>query len=270
MDSCAVNNYFHANIIDVVILAAGKVGGILDNATNPVDFLNTNLRIHLNLTAAAQFSECHKVVLLGSSCMYPKDCKQPMSVSELSNGKMEPTSVAYATSKIAALQLGFSYNQQFGTNKFLCIIPNSAYGPGDNFDPDRGHVLSALIDRFHHAKHNNSSSLTLWGSGIPRREFIFSEDIANAIIFLLESGASTRDQPINIGSGVDHSIRELAEIIKAEVGFVGTVDWDARKPDGAARKMLDSSPLNALGWMPKTNLEAGIKATYAWYLNNAV
>jgi len=269
-DSKSVTAYFANNKIDVVVLAAGKVGGILENKNNPVDFLNTNLLIQLNVSAAAQHSDCQKVVLFGSSCMYPKECRQPMHESDLFTGKMEPTSMAYAVSKIAGLQLGFSYNQQFGSDKFLCIIPNSAYGPGDNFNPESGHVLSALLHRFHQAKRNADDHVTLWGSGTPRREFVYSDDIADAIIFLLENGVSTVDEPINIGTGIDFSIKELAQTIKTEIGYKGEILWDKSKPDGAPRKLLDSSTLQKLGWRAKTELKYGIEKTYDWYLENKV
>lgn len=269
-DYNSVRTYFDNNKIDVVVLAAGKVGGILENKNNPIDFLNTNLLIQLNVSAAAQHSSCQKVVLFGSSCMYPKICQQPMQESDLFTGKMEPTSMAYAVSKIAGLQLGFSYNKQFSSDKFLCTIPNSAYGPGDNFNPESGHVLSAFLHRFHEAKQNADDHITLWGSGTPRREFVYSEDIADAIIFMLENGVSTVDKPINIGTGIDFSIKELAQTIKTELGYEGEILWDTSKPDGAPQKLLDCSTLNKLGWRARTELKHGIEKTYDWYLRNKV
>ncbi|MDC0492712.1 GDP-L-fucose synthase [Alphaproteobacteria bacterium] len=269
-DTKAVGAYFQQNNIDIVVLAAGKVGGILENKNNPVDFLNVNLPIQMNVCEAAQHSDCQKVVLFGSSCIYPKHCSQPMKAEDLFTGKLEPTSMAYALSKIVGLQHGFSCNHQFGTDKFLGIIPNSAYGPGDNFNPESGHVLSALIHRFHQAKASGADRVILWGSGSPRREFLFSDDIADAIIFLLEQGVSTPDLPINIGSGLDYSIKELAETIQAEIDFKGEIDWDHTKPDGAPRKLLDSSALQSLGWQAATTLKNGIEKTYRWYLDNRV
>ena len=269
-DAQAVRVYFRQHNIDIVVLAAGKVGGILENKINPVDFLNVNLPIQINVCEAAQHSNCQKIVLFGSSCMYPKQCSQPMKPEDLFTGKMEPTSMAYAVSKIVGLQLGLSYNQQFGTDKFLGIIPNSAYGPGDNFNPESGHVLSALIQRFHQAKANGADHVILWGSGSPRREFLFSDDIADAIVFLLERGVSTPEFPINIGCGIDYSIKELAETIQNEIDFKGKIDWDLTKPDGAPRKLLDSSALQSLGWQATTSLETGIEETYRWFLQKRV
>jgi GDP-L-fucose synthase len=263
----SVRDYFEHHNIEIVILAAGKVGGILENKNNPFDFLNINLPIQLNVCRAAHHSNCKRVVLLGSSCMYPKHCEQPMKVDDLFTGKMEQTSISYAISKMAGLQLGFSYNQQFNSDKFLGIIPNSAYGPGDNFNPTSGHVLSALIHRFHQAKIDGLNEVVLWGSGSPRREFLYSDDIANAMIFLLEQDISTQELPINIGSGVDHSINELAETIKNEIGFEGNISWDRSKPDGSPRKLLDSGFIQTLGWQPKISLREGIKLTYQWYKN---
>ena len=267
-DQRAVQNYFANKKIDVVVLAAGKVGGILENQEKPVELLTENLLIHLNVCAAAQKHSCERVVLFGSSCMYPKFCNQPMSVDSLFAGKMESTSLSYSLAKHTSLQLGLSYNKQFLTDKFLCVIPNSAYGPGDNFDPDSGHVLSSLIYRFHRAKRNDDRVITLWGSGAPRREFIFSEDIADAILYLLEHKITTTSQPLNIGSGSDYSIRELADAISYEIDYRGTINWDPERPDGAPLKMLDSSPLSLLGWRASTDLRSGIKRTYSWFLSD--
>ena len=267
-DQSAVYNYFVNQKIDVVVVAAGKVGGILENQEKPVELLTKNLIIPLNICAAAQKYNCERAVLLGSSCMYPKICDQPMPVSSLFTGKMESTSLPYSLAKHTSLQLGLSYNKQFMTDRFLCVIPNSAYGPGDNFDPKSGHVLSSLINRFHEAKMNNDKIITLWGSGTPRREFIFSEDIADAILFLLERGITTNDQPINIGSGSDCSISELADVISTEVDYHGTVIWDVTKPDGAPQKMLDTAPLSSLGWRPSVDLRSGIRCSYSWFLSN--
>jgi GDP-L-fucose synthase len=267
-DGVQVKRYFSTNKIDFVILTAGKVGGIIENKNNPVDFLTTNLPIQLNVFSSAIDSDCEKVVFLGSSCMYPKECNQPMNENDLFTGKMEPTSLAYAVSKIAGLQLGFSYNQQFLSDKFLCVIPNSAYGPGDNFNPKSGHVLSALINRFHQAKTENLDAVELWGSGTPKREFIYSEDIADAIIFLLENEINTRDKPINIGSGLDYSILELAQMIRSVTNFKGQINWDKNMPDGSPRKLLDSSIIKSYGWRSKTTLTSGLENTYQWFLEN--
>jgi len=193
-----------------------------------------------------------------------------MREQDLFTGELESTSAAYAVSKMAGLQLGFSFNQQYSSDKFLCVIPNSAYGPGDNFNPESGHVLSALINHFHQAKEKELDDVTLWGSGTPRREFVYSEDIADAVVFLLEKEVYTSDRPINIGSGVDYSISELAEMIKSIINFQGQINWDTNRPDGAPQKLLDCSSMKSLGWTAETNLFKGLKKTYQWFLENVV
>ena len=200
--------------------------------------------------------------------MYPKNCEQPMHVDDLFTGKLEPTSLSYATSKIASLELGFAFNKQSNTDRFLCLIPNSVFGPYDNFDSESGHVLSSLISRFHRAREIQEDTITLWGTGEPLREFIFSEDLADAIVFLLEQGITSPDTPINIGSGYEISISALANLIKSEVGFTGDITWDNSKPNGSLRKLLDTSVLQNLGWSAKTNIKSGIKSSYEWYLTN--
>ena len=267
-DHNAVLRYFENNQIDVVIQAAGKVGGILENQRNPATFLVNNLLINLNTATAAERHECKRVIFLGSSCMYPKNCDQPMHVDDLFTGKLEPTSLSYATSKIASLELGFAFNKQSNTDRFLCLIPNSVFGPFDNFDAESGHVLSSLISRFHRAREIQEDTITLWGTGEPLREFIFSEDLADAIVFLLEQGITAPDTPINIGSGYEISISALANLIKSEVGFTGDILWDNSKPNGSLRKLLDTSVLQNLGWSAKTNIKSGIKFSYEWYLTN--
>jgi len=260
-----VYRYFECNSPKIVILTAGKVGGILDNKENPADFITKNLSIQLNVAKAAHEHKCQKVVFLGSSCMYPKHATQPMRESSLGQGALEPSSLSYAISKIAGLQLGFAYNCQYKIDRFLCVIPNSAFGPGDNFDTFSGHVMSSLIQKFHIAKATNQSIVKLWGTGKPRREFVFSEDIANAILFLLEHNYNTLNEPINIGSGTDISILDLAKLIAKEVGFKGEISWDKSKPDGTPQKLLDTSKINDLGWFPTMKLKAGISKSYEWY-----
>lgn len=271
LDFCdynAVLRYFENNEVDVVIQAAGKVGGILENQRNPATFLVTNLLINLNTAIAAERYQCKRVIFLGSSCMYPKECNQPMNVDDLFTGKLEPTSQAYATSKIASLELGFAYNKQSNTDRYLCLIPNSVYGPHDNFDPESGHVLSSLITRFHRARENKEGIITLWGTGEPLREFIYSEDVADAIVFMLEQGITSPNKPINVGNGCEISISALANLIKSEIGFTGDIIWDNTKPNGSLRKILDTSMLQSLGWSAKTNIKSGIKSSYEWYLTN--
>ena len=267
-NSSEVDQFFDRNSPDYVVLAAGKVGGIVQNQTFPADFINTNLSIQLNVLRAAHKANVNKLILFASSCMYPRECPQPMPESALLSGHPEPSSMAYAISKLAGLQMCLAYNQQYGHQRFIPIIPNSAYGPRDNFDPKSGHVLSSLIRKFHEAKTQNFSSVTLWGSGNPRREFIHSSDIASACISLLQSDISSVEFPLNIGTGQDFSIKELAISIANVVGFKGRIDWDISKPDGAPRKLLNSSKMRALGWHPGIEFEQGLQITYQWYLEN--
>ena len=267
-DAAKVSAFFWSQKPDLVVLAAGKVGGILENKSKPIEFLTRNLAIQMNVCTAADLIGTSRVVLFGSSCMYPKECPQPMSEEMLGTGKLEPTSLSYATAKIAGLQLGFSYNQQHEIDRFLCVIPNSAYGPGDNFDPQSGHVLSSLIHKFHLAKAGSAERVELWGTGMPKREFVFSADIADALVFMLQEGVKTDDMPINIGTGVDISISDLATQIAAVVGYNGKIVWQTDKPDGTLRKLLSSDRLLSMGWKPKTKLRAGLEETYDWYLKN--
>ena len=264
-DPRAVDLFFDSKSPDFVILAAGKVGGIMENKTSPADFINANLAIQLNVLAAAHRVGVKKLLLFASSCMYPRECPQPMDEDQLFSGAPEPTSMAYAVSKMAGMQLCLAYNQQYGSNKFIPMIPNSVYGPNDNFDPDKGHVLSALIRRFHHAKTTDAESVVLWGSGTPKREFIHADDVADACLLLLESDTSGLRFPINVGSGQDLSIRDLAELVAVAVGYRGKIEWDVQKPDGAPRKLLDSSRLHAKGWQTRIELRDGVNDTYAWY-----
>ena len=267
-DAAKVSAFFQSQKPDLVVLAAGKVGGILENKSKPIEFLTRNLAIQMNVCAAAALIGTSRVVLFGSSCMYPKECPQPMSEEMLGTGKLEPTSLSYATAKIAGLQLGFSYNQQHEIDRFLCVIPNSAYGPGDNFDPQSGHVLASLVNKLHLAKTSSVEQVELWGTGVPKREFVFSADIADALLFMLQEGVKTDAVPINIGTGVDISISDLATQIAAVVGYNGKIVWQTDKPDGTLRKLLNSDRLLSMGWKPKTKLRAGLEETYDWYLKN--
>jgi len=267
-DPSVVDQFFERYAPKFVVLAAGQVGGIVQNQTYPADFINTNLSIQLNVLRAAHKTDVDKLILFASSCMYPRDCPQPMAESALLSAHPEPSSMAYAIAKLAGLQMCLAYNQQYGHKRFIPVIPNSAYGPRDNFDPKSGHVLSSLIRRFHEAKNQNASSITLWGSGNPRREFIHSSDIASACISLLQADSSSIEYPLNIGAGQDFSIKELASSIANVVGFNGKIDWDTSKPDGAPRKLLDSSRMRALGWQPSMEFRQGLEITYQWYLEN--
>lgn len=269
-DVQAVDRFFAENKPEYVVLAAGRVGGIVENQTFPADFMNTNLSIQLNVLRAAHRAKVKKLILFASSCMYPRECPQPMAETALFSGYPEPTSLAYAVSKLAGMQMCLAYNQQYGEKRFIPVIPNSAFGPNDNFDPKSGHVLSALIRRFHEAKETGAPNVTLWGSGSPRREFIHADDIADACLALLEGDTAQLQFPLNLGNGKDISIRELAEAIAGVVGYTGRLEWDTSKPDGAPRKLLDSSRLLAFGWQPKIDFTAGLQSTYRWYLDNLV
>ncbi len=264
-----VDQFFDEYKPKYVFLAAGKVGGIVENKTYPADFIRTNLNIQLNVMNAAQKNNINKLIFFGSSCMYPRECKQPMAEDILLSGQPEPTSIAYAIAKLAGLQMCLAYNKQFNEQRFIPVIPNSAYGPHDNFDPNSGHVLSSLITRFHKAKSEGTKSVTLWGSGNPRREFIHADDIAKASLWLMENDTKNIPLPINIGVDYDVSIKELALTIADIVGYEGVIEWDLSKPDGTPRKLLDSSRMRSLGWKPEIDFKDGLKETYNWYLKHA-
>ena len=267
-DAAAVRAFFAEHRPEYVVLAAGRVGGIVENQTCPAEFIDDNLAIQLNVLRAAHAHGTRKLILFGSSCMYPRECPQPMSETALLGGEPEPTSLPYAISKLAGVHLCLAYNRQYGERRFLPVIPNSAYGPNDNFDPESGHVLSALIRRFHEAKVNGRDHVTLWGTGNPRREFIHADDIADACLHLLSLDADTLEWPLNIGVGKDYSIRELAGHIAEVVGYRGEILWDMDKPDGAPRKLLDAGRLAATGWRPSVVFDEGLRATYRWYLEH--
>lgn len=259
-----VESFFKIEKPEYVILAAGKVGGILENNLHPFDFLSKNLLIQNNVLMSSIKYDVRKVIFFGSSCMYPKKSKQPMKEEYLHSGDLEKTSIGYAVAKISGLQFCLTYNHQFNKNTFLPLIPNSVYGPFDNFDPNTAHVLSSLIEKIHYAKSYNKSELLLWGSGNVSREFIFVDDVAEACLFLLKNDF-TEDLPINIGTGRDVTIKSLANIISSIIGYEGKIVWDTSKPDGAKKKLLDSSKILKMGWRPKTSLEDGILKTYLWY-----
>ena len=250
---------------DVVILAAAKVGGILANSTYPVDFLNDNLRIQTNLFEAAHAADVDRLLFLGSSCIYPKHSPQPIPESALLTGPLEPTNDAYAIAKIAGIIAIKSYRAQYGRS-WISAMPTNLYGPGDNFDLDSSHVLPAMIRKYHEAI-ATGGPVTLWGTGTPRREFLHVDDLANAVLHLLRTYDS--DTTINVGTGVDVTIRELAETIADVVGYDGETIWDTTKPDGTPRKLLDVSRLRAQGWEPKVTLRDGVTETYAWFTSRA-
>ncbi|QPJ65268.1 MAG: GDP-L-fucose synthase [Candidatus Nitrohelix vancouverensis] len=268
-DASAVREFFERHRPQTVILAAGRVGGIIANRDSPADFITDNLSIQLNVLRSAHRVGVQKLILLGSSCMYPRECPQPMHEGQLLTGHPEPTSLPYAIAKLGGVYMCMAYNQQFGGRRFIPVIPNNAYGPNDNFDPDTSHVLSALIRKFFDAKMRGDKVVSLWGTGSPRREFIHVDDIADACLFLLENDDPDLEVPVNIGSGKDISISELAQLIAEIVEYEGRVEWDDSKPDGAPRKLLDSSRIKSLGWNPAVPFREGVRSTYEWFRNNS-
>jgi len=261
----ATEAFFATERPEFVIVAAAKVGGILANDTYRADFIRDNLQIQTNLIDAAYRHGVQRLLFLGSSCIYPRDCAQPITEEALLTGALEPTNEPYAIAKIAGLKLCEAYNAQYGT-RYLSVMPTNLYGPHDNFDLSSSHVLPALLRRFHEAKLADARAVTIWGSGRPRREFLHVDDLAEACVFLLEQSDSTA--LINIGVGEDVTIRELAELVAQAVGFRGEILHDTSKPDGTPRKLLDVSRLHALGWQARTNLREGIARTYAWFVGH--
>jgi len=264
-DTRAVSDFFAKEKPDVVVFAAAKVGGIKANNDFPVEFLIDNLRIQTNVIAAAHENSARKLLFLGSSCIYPKHAPQPIPESALLNGPLEPTNEAYAVAKIAGLKLCQAYDREYGAN-FISAMPSNLYGPNESFDLETSHVLAALLRKAHEAKIKRARELVVWGTGTPRREFLHVDDCASACLFLLEK----YDAPeiINVGSGEDISIRDLAELICDVVGFEGELAWDKTKPDGTPRKLLDVSKIRGLGWKPSIPLREGIAQTYDWFLKN--
>ena len=256
-----INNLKPAAIID----SAAKVGGIGGNNSYPVEFLSQNLQIQSNLMDAAHAAKVSKFVFLGSSCIYPKDCAQPMKEEYLLTGALEQTNSAYAVAKIAGIELIKSYRKEYGY-KWISVMPTNMYGPNDNFDLENGHVLPVLIRKFIEAKRSDSGKVTLWGSGSPLREFLHVDDLAKAIVLCMDKYDDSRQ--INIGSGQEVSIKDLADKISKAVGFSGEISWDSSKPDGTMRKILDSSKIANLGWKPLISLDQGIASTVEWYLQN--
>lgn len=251
---------------DVMVIAAAKVGGIMANSTHPVDFLNDNLRIQTNLFEAAHAAGVERLLFLGSSCIYPKFAPQPIPESALLTGELEPTNRAYALAKISGIIAVQSYREQYG-RRWISAMPTNLYGPHDNFDPQTSHVLPALLRRFHEAKESAAPEVTLWGTGTARREFLHVDDLALACHILLDHYDG--DEHINVGTGEDITIRRLAELIAAAVGYRGEITTDPTKPDGTPRKLLDVNKLKAFGFNPRVELPQGIASTYAWYLAEA-
>ena len=261
-DAAATEGFFAEEKPAYVILAAAKVGGIHANETYPADFIRINLQIQTNVIHAAHRHGVKKLLFLGSSCIYPKHAPQPMKEEHLLTGPLEPTNDAYAIAKIAGILMTQAYNRQHGTN-FIAAMPTNLYGPGDNFDLKTSHVLPAMVRKFAEAKANGSPSVALWGTGTPRREFLFVDDLADALVFLLESFDAGRDREnfVNVGVGEDIPIKELAELIREVVGYEGQVVWNTSMPDGTPRKLLDVTTLRSLGWRARTPLREGIERT---------
>lgn len=272
-DAAAVRGFFQAEKPDAVFLAAAKVGGIHANNSYPAEFIQHNLAIQTHVIHEAWRAGVRHLLFLGSSCIYPRDCPQPMREDYLLTGPLEPTNRPYAIAKIAGIEQCWAYNRQYGT-RYIAAMPTNLYGPGDNYDLDNSHVLPALIRKCHEAKLAAASSITAWGSGRPRREFLHSGDMAEACVYLMQHGERLlqqfpANQPplVNVGCGEDLSIAELLDIVIGVIGFKGGVAWDATKPDGTQRKLLDISRLSAFGWRPKVKLVDGIRAAYQDFLN---
>lgn len=258
-----VETYFKIEKPEYVFLAAAKVGGIYANNTYPAEFIFSNLEIQNNVIHACYTFQVKKLLFLGSACIYPKFSKQPITEAELLNGKLEPTNEPYAVAKIAGIVMCQSYNRQYGTT-FISVMPTNLYGLHDNYHPENSHVIPALIRRFHEAKVNNIPEVVVWGTGQPTREFLFSEDLGDACVFVMQH--YSENEIINIGCGKDISIRELVELIKHTVGYQGSIRFDASKPDGTPRRLLDVSKLHALGWRHTTNLKEGLEIAYQDFL----
>ena len=275
-EQVAVRDLFAAEKPEYVLLAAAKVGGIHANNTYPAEFIRQNLAIQTNVIHEAWRGNVKRLLFLGSSCIYPRDCPQPIREEYLLTGPLEPTNRPYALAKIAGVEMCWAYNRQYGT-KYIAAMPTNSYGPGDNYDLANSHVLPALIRKMHEAKQRGDKQMVVWGTGTPRREFIYSDDMAEACLYLLEQSeeklqvlfSDTQPPLVNVGCGEDLSIRELAELVREVVGFTGNLVFDASKPDGTMRKLLDVGKLKALGWKAHTQLDDGIARAYADYLEHA-
>lgn len=262
----AVEAWMRAERPDLVVIAAAEVGGILANASRPVDFLERNLLIEINLIRAAAETGVRRLLFLGSSCIYPRDCPQPIREDALLSGPLEPTNQWYAIAKIAGLKLCQAYRRQHGL-AYVTAMPTNLYGPFDNFDPAGSHVVPGLLRRMHEAKLRGDAAVAIWGTGRPRRELLHVDDLADACVLLLQRYDD--ELPVNVGCGEDLTIAELAALVRAAVGFAGELVFDPSKPDGTPRKLLDVSRLRALGWRPRVPLEEGLRATYAWFREHA-
>ena len=260
-----VDDFFQNQRPEYVFLAAGRVGGIYANSSYPAQFIYDNLMIQSNVIDAAFRHRVKKLLFLGSSCIYPRCAPQPIREEYLLTGALEPTNEPYAVAKIAGIKMCQAYNQQYGTD-FISVMPTNLYGPEDNFNPETSHVLPALIRKFHEAREKDSDSVTVWGTGQPRREFLHVDDLADACLFLMQNYSG--DSPVNAGTGEDLPIADLAGMIREGVGYRGQIRYDHSKPDGTPRKLLDVSRLRNMGWQPKISLAEGLKSTYQWYLRS--
>jgi len=272
-NQAAVAEFFATEKPEYVFLSAAKVGGIMANNTQPAEFIYINLQIQNNIIHSSYVNGVKKLLFLGSSCIYPKFAEQPMKEESLLTGILEPTNEPYALAKISGIKMCQSYNRQYGTN-FIAVMPTNLYGPEDNFELNGSHVLPALIRKFHEAKNSGAATVTAWGTGSPRREFLYVDDMADGCVFMMENYNPTKEEnekgPIfmNLGTGEDVTIKELTEMVKETTGFTGEIVWDTTKPDGTPRKLLDMSRLHALGWKHKVDLKEGIELSYTWFLEN--
>jgi GDP-L-fucose synthase len=264
-DKNAVDSFFAEEKPEFVFLAAAKVGGIVANNEYPADFIRDNLFIQTNIIDSAYRNNVKKLLFLGSTCIYPKMAPQPLKEEYLLTGLLEPTNEAYAIAKIAGIKMCESYNRQYGT-KYISVMPTNLYGPNDNYNLHTSHVLPALIRKFHEAKENNAPFVEVWGTGFPKREFLYSDDLGDACVHLMNNYSDS--EIVNIGVGEDLPIGDLAEKIKEVVGFTGEIQFDTTKPDGTPRKLVDVTKLHSLGWKATTSLEDGLKNTYQWFLDN--
>jgi GDP-L-fucose synthase len=264
----AVERFFKTTKPEYVFLCAGLTGGIIANKTNPAAFLHTNSAIQDNVFESAFRQGVKRLVFYGSSCIYPRGLARPIREDDLLTGKIEETSEGYAAAKISGILACKSYNVQYRRNICIALVPNTMYGPFDSFDPAHAHVMAALIAKMHRAKTEKEKKVVLWGSGTPRREFIFSEDVARASVFAVLHADTLGNRHYNVGTGRDYSIKELAGMVARITGFRGGIEWDRTKPDGTPRKLLDSGDFLRLGWKPRVGLEEGIRKTYAWYVKH--
>jgi GDP-L-fucose synthase len=273
LDTLNIKNFFEQEKPEYVFMAAGKVGGIMANNTYPADFIYENIVMTSNIIHHSYLNGVKKLLFLGSVCIYPKHCPVPVKEEYLMTGSLEPTNEPYAIAKIAGVKKCQSYNRQYGTN-FISNMPANLYGPNDNFDLENSHVLPALIRKFHEAKTSDLKSVTLWGTGEPRREFLYVDDVADGCVFMMDNFDPTKEQNekgemfLNLGAGYDISIIELASTVKDIVGYDGKIAWDTSKPDGTPKRLLDSTKIKELGWKPKTDLQTGIELTYKWFVDS--